>query len=169
MPKFARPNSYNGRQSTQQWTGSTRAATIAEAAEGLSTNLYISPATMGEFLEFALTAPGPIGSAVPNTGKFTTLDSSGGTILALGAGAVFLAGNATSNIGFFGSVGTTRQAQPAITNSVITQTGVANTVSNYTDLAVYANDANAIKGNFYQIGQALAKVISSLRGYGLLN
>lgn len=46
MPKFARPNSYNGKQSNQNWTGQTRAATAAEAAAGDSEQLYISPATL---------------------------------------------------------------------------------------------------------------------------
>ena len=46
MPKFARPNSYTGKQSNQSWTGSTRAATAAEAAAGDSDQLYISPATL---------------------------------------------------------------------------------------------------------------------------
>lgn len=46
MPKFARPNSYNGKQSNQSWTGQTRAATPTEAVAGESEQLYISPATL---------------------------------------------------------------------------------------------------------------------------
>jgi len=46
MPKFARPNMYNGRQSNQAWTGSVRAANPSEAAAGDSEQLYISPATL---------------------------------------------------------------------------------------------------------------------------
>lgn len=46
MPKFARPNSYNGKQSNQSWTGQARAATASEAAAGDSTQLYISPSTL---------------------------------------------------------------------------------------------------------------------------
>jgi len=46
MAKFARPNSYNGKQSNQSWTGQTRAATAAEAAAGDAEQLYISPATL---------------------------------------------------------------------------------------------------------------------------
>ena len=45
MPKFARPNSYTGKQSNQNWTGQTRAATATEAAAGDAEQLYISPAT----------------------------------------------------------------------------------------------------------------------------
>lgn len=46
MAKFARPNSYNGKQSNQSWTGQVRAATETEAAAGDSQQLYISPATL---------------------------------------------------------------------------------------------------------------------------
>lgn len=46
MPKFARPNSYTGKQSNQNWTGDSRAANSVEAAAGLSDQLYISPATL---------------------------------------------------------------------------------------------------------------------------
>jgi len=50
MPKFARPNSYTGKQSNQSWTGSTRAANTVEAAAGVDAQLYISPLTLAESL-----------------------------------------------------------------------------------------------------------------------
>lgn len=46
MPKFARPNSYTGKQSNQHWTGQVRAATLAETIAGDSDQLYISPLTL---------------------------------------------------------------------------------------------------------------------------
>lgn len=46
MPKFARPNSYTGKQSNQYWTGDTRAATLAETVAGDSKQVYISPFTL---------------------------------------------------------------------------------------------------------------------------
>ena len=46
MAKFARPNSYTGKQSNLNWTGSTRAATETEAAAGDANNLYITPLTL---------------------------------------------------------------------------------------------------------------------------
>lgn len=69
MPKFARPNSYTGKQSNQQWTGDVRAATVAETAAGASRQVYISPST----LLTAFASPDPIGSTTPSTGAFTTL------------------------------------------------------------------------------------------------
>ena len=56
MPKFARPTSYNGRQSNQSWTGSVRAANETEAAAGDSEQLYISPSTLAS----------AVGSLVPS-------------------------------------------------------------------------------------------------------
>jgi hypothetical protein len=46
MAKFARPNSYTGKQSNRNWTGDTRAATVNEVAAGDSDQLYISPLTL---------------------------------------------------------------------------------------------------------------------------
>ncbi len=46
MPKFARPNSYTGKQSNQSWTGDVRAANPVEAEAGVSQQLYISPSTL---------------------------------------------------------------------------------------------------------------------------
>lgn len=46
MPKFARPNSYTGKQSNQYWTGDVRAATVSETSAGDSGQVYISPATL---------------------------------------------------------------------------------------------------------------------------
>jgi len=46
MPKFARPNSYTGKQSNQQWTGDVRASTLPETLAGSSSQLYVSPATL---------------------------------------------------------------------------------------------------------------------------
>lgn len=51
MPKFARPNSYNGKQSNQSWTGQTRAATATEASAGEAEQLYISPATLASAVD----------------------------------------------------------------------------------------------------------------------
>lgn len=46
MPKFARPNAYNGKQGNQSWTGQSRFANADEAAAGEADNLAISPLTL---------------------------------------------------------------------------------------------------------------------------
>lgn len=56
MAKFARPNSYNGKQANQYWTGQSRAATAAEAVAGEAEQLFISPATLSS----------AVGSLVPS-------------------------------------------------------------------------------------------------------
>lgn len=171
MPKFARPNSYTGKQSNQQWTGDVRAATLAETAAGASKQLYISPNTLasaiGDLVDLELTAPGPIGSVTPNTGAFTTLTSTAATTLASGAGVAAKVGNATGTLGFFGATGATKVTQAAITNNV-TAGGVAATIANFTDLTTYATDAPTIRNDIYQLSLALANVVSALRSYGLL-
>lgn len=55
----------------------------------------------------------------------------------------------------------------ALTNSV-TAGGVNDTIANYTDLAVYANDSNAIRNDIHQLARKLAQVVTALRANGLL-
>lgn len=55
MPKFARPNSYNGRQGNPSFTGSIRCATQQEVDAAQSDELAVSPATLA----------GAIGSVIP--------------------------------------------------------------------------------------------------------
>ncbi len=90
MPKFARPNSYTGKQSNQSWSGQTRAANSVEAAAGDDTQLYISPATLSAaseaLVDAALLAPGPIGSTTPNTINGTVITAQ--TRLEVNGGAV---------------------------------------------------------------------------------
>lgn len=171
MPKFARPNQYTGKQSNENWTGSVRAANLVEAAAGVSQQLYISPATLdsavGALVDAVLEIPGPIGNITPNSGAFTTLSSTGLTVLGGGAGAIVRVGNATGTIAFFNAAGTVVVTQPTITNSV-TAGGTNNTIANYTDLTTYATDAAAIRNNIYQLARGLKIVVDALRGYGLL-
>lgn len=90
MPKFARPNSYTGRQSNQQWTGDARSATIAETIAGDSSQTYVSPKTLASvadaIVDSALLAPGPIGSTTPNTLNGTVVTAQ--TRLEVNGGAV---------------------------------------------------------------------------------
>jgi len=51
MPKFARPNSYTGKQGNQNWTGQARFANETEAEAGTSEELIISPATLASSLD----------------------------------------------------------------------------------------------------------------------
>jgi hypothetical protein len=147
----------------------TRAATESEAADGTLDNVYISPATAQQAtaLDFASPPVAGYGSTTPRPVASTTLTSTGATTLASGAGVAAKLGNSTGTLGFFGATGATRVTQAAVTNSVTTG-GTTNTLSDYSDLSVYATDAAAIHGNFYQIGQILNNVVGALRSYGML-
>lgn len=101
MPKFARPNSYNGRQATQNWTGDSRFATLGEAAEGASDQVAISPLTMAAASALQLSAPTAIGNTTPNTVNATVstvqtrLEVKGGVVTNSIGAATLAAGVAT--------------------------------------------------------------------------
>lgn len=54
-----------------------------------------------------------------------------------------------------------------LTNNV-TSGGTDDTIANYTDLTVYANDAATIRNDIYQLARKLKQVNDALRLYGLL-
>lgn len=161
------PPGVTGTPETQP--ASIRAATAAEAAAGTLNNCYISPATAqsATALDFASPPVLGFGSTTPRPVASTTLTSTGVTTLASGAGVAAKLGNSTGTLGFFGATGATKVTQGAITNSVASG-GTTGTIANYTDLSVYANDANAIRNDIYQLSLALANVVGALRSYGLL-
>lgn len=109
MGLFSNPLGYAGYPAdptTAQKVNSTvRAATLTEAAAGVLTNVYISPATEAGTVALDFASPPVLGfgSTTPRPVHATTLDSSGLTSLATGAGAVANVGNATGTIGFFGA------------------------------------------------------------------
>jgi hypothetical protein len=59
------------------------------------------------------------------------------------------------------------QAVAALTNN-IGSGGTTDVVADYSDLAVYATDAAAIKNNLYQLARKIAQVTDALRTNGLL-
>ncbi len=92
-----------------------RAATAAEAAAGVLTDVYISPATANSAtaLDFASPPVLGFGSTTPRPVHATTLDSTGLTSVSTGAGAVANIGNTTGTIGFFGIAAAARPAATA--------------------------------------------------------
>lgn len=98
------PNGYDGSPGTVHKQGIVRFATAAEAAAGTMDNVAISPATAqsATALDFASPPVLGFGSTTPRPVHATTLDSTGLTSLATGAGAVANIGNTTGTIGFFG-------------------------------------------------------------------
>lgn len=133
------PPNVTGTPSTQP--ASVRAATPAEAAAGVLNDVYISPQVLGS------------GAAI--------------TSIASAPGSDASVGNATGQVGFFGSAGATVVSQAALTNSV-TSGGTTGTIADFTDLTTYATDAPTIRNDIYQLALALSNVITALRAYGLL-
>lgn len=74
-----------------------------------------------------------------------------------------------STIGFFGTTPATQVVMGANLTNNVTSGGVNNTIANYTDLTVYANDAAAIRNNIYQLARSLKIIQDGLRTYGLLS
>ena len=75
----------------------------------------------------------------------------------------------SGNIGFFTvTTAVAQQTSGANLTNNVTSGGVDNTIANYTDLVIYANDAAAIRNDIYQLARKLKQVNDGLRAYGLL-
>lgn len=75
----------------------------------------------------------------------------------------------SQKLGFFNATPVVQQTQGATVTNNITSGGSANTLANYTDLTVYANDSAAIRNNQYQMGQTLKTIVDGLRTLGLFS
>ena len=69
-------------------------------------------------------------------------------------------------MGFWGATPVFPSAVAALTNNVASG-GTTDTIANYTDLSVYANDAATIRNDLYQLARKLAEVTAALRLYGI--
>jgi hypothetical protein len=103
MPKFARPNSYNGRQANLNYTGDLRVATLGETIQGKSAKLAVSPASLQSLSALQLSSPTPIGNTLPNTINSTVLtvqdqiEVKGGLVTDSIGSDVLVAGTVTIN------------------------------------------------------------------------
>jgi len=112
-------------------------------------------------------SPLDLGSAALGSGTHTIAD---GSNIVLGSTTGTKIGTATTQkLGFFNATPQTQQVQGATLTNNVTAGGSANTLANYTDLTVYANDAATIRNDIYQLGQTLKTVVDALRLYGLLS
>lgn len=161
------PNGYNGQPATQFHQGIVRFATLTEVTEGTANNVAVTPANLTGSTAGNFAAPPILGSTTPNTVHATVLSSTGNSGLSSNAGATLRLGNTTGTLGFFGSAGTTRGTQAALTNSV-TAGGTTGTIANFTDLSTYATDAPTIRNDIYQLSLALTNIVTILRAYGMV-
>lgn len=111
-----------------------------------------------------------------NSGDITTevggsnqlyLDTASGAVNVRPGGNVRFVANSTG-VGFFGVTPAAKQASAADLTNSVTSGGTSDTIANYTDLTVYANDAAAIRNDIYQLARKLKQVNDALRLYGLL-
>lgn len=75
---------------------------------------------------------------------------------------------ASATIGFFGTAVATQQASGANLTNNVTVGGTTDQIDNYSDLAIYANDAGTIRNDIYQLARKLKQVNDALRVYGIL-
>lgn len=72
------------------------------------------------------------------------------------------------NMGFFNVTPASQQTSGADLTNNVTSGGTDNTIADFTDLAIYANDAATIRNDIYQLSRKLKQVNDALRVYGLL-
>lgn len=71
-------------------------------------------------------------------------------------------------IGFLGAAAVVQQASAANLTNNVTSGGTDDTIANFTDLTIYANDSAAIRNDIYQLARKVKQVNDALRLYGLL-
>jgi hypothetical protein len=113
------------------------------------------------------------------TGTAVLITNAGsGLSLSVASGNVLLAGDLEldgalnhdgTTVGFFNTTPATQPVSAANLTNNVTSGGTDNTVDNFTDLIVYANDAAAIRNAIYQLARKLKQVNDGLRTLGLLS
>jgi hypothetical protein len=102
-----------------------------------------------------------------------TIDDSGLTLadahnLITGTGTGMKIGTATTQkIGFFNATPVVQPTDGATLTNSVTSGGTTDTIANYTDLTIYANDAAAIRNDIYQLSRKLKIVVDNMRLLGL--
>ena len=77
-------------------------------------------------------------------------------------------GNGTvAIISWFGATAVVKQTSGADLTNNVTSGGTNDTIADFTDLTVYANDAATIRNDIYQLSRKLKQINDGLRAYGL--
>lgn len=86
------------------------------------------------------------------------------------AGAGSRIGNSSANkMGFWGATAGVQPTNGANLTNNVTSGGTDDTIANYTDLTIYANDAAAIRNDIYQLARKLKVVNDALRVIGIMS
>lgn len=75
----------------------------------------------------------------------------------------------TQKFGFYNATPVVQQTDGANLTNNVTSGGTTDTIANYTDLIIYANDAAAIRNDIYQLARKIKIIGDALRTYGLLS
>jgi hypothetical protein len=114
-------------------------------------------------------AIGAVGSA--NSLTFTATGvtftaTTGGITLGAGGNNVKV-GAATDLIGFYNKTPVVQPVDGATLTNNVTAGGTTDTIANYTDLTLYANDSAAIRNNIYQLARKVKILTDNARSLGL--
>lgn len=102
-----------------------------------------------------------------------TIDENGLTLadahnLMTGTGTGMKIGTSTSQkLGFFNTTPVIQPTDGATLTNSVTSGGTTDTIANFTDLTLYANDSAAIRNNFYQLARKVKIITDNLRSLGL--
>lgn len=141
--------------------GITNGGTGATDAAGARSALGL-----GNMAQQASNAVNITGGTLAGITSFTM--AAGNIILDTGTGTKI--GTSTSQkLAFYNATPVVQQSDGAALTNNVTSGGTTNTVADYADLSVYANDAAAIRNNLYQLARKLKIVDDALRTYGLLS
>lgn len=100
-------------------------------------------------------------------GNFTFKD--GYTIKSGTTTGLKICDSTSQKLGFFNATPVVRQTDGAALTNNVTSGGTTDTIANYTDLIIYANDSAAIRNDIYQLARKIKIVDDALRTYGLLS
>lgn len=90
--------------------------------------------------------------------------------IVLGTGTGTKIGTATTQkLGFYNATPVVQQTDGAALTNSVTSGGTTDTIANYTDLVIYANDSAAIRNDLYQLARKVKIIGDSLRTYGFLS
>lgn len=90
--------------------------------------------------------------------------------IVIGTGTGTIIGTATGQkLGFFAKAPVIQQTDGATLTNNVTVGGTTNTIANYTDLVIYANDSAAIRNDIYQLSRKVKITTDALRALGLIS
>ena len=100
-----------------------------------------------------------------DTGLYLSNGNTGG----LSAAGVSVLAFEAAKIGFLGGAAVTQRTSGADLTNNVTAGGTDDTIDNFTDLVVYANDAAAIRNAIYQLARKVKQLNDGLRAFTLFS